>query len=315
MKRIARGIHSMLDKVLVLCSFALIIPLTTLAAFDTQEGSADQRRSIQDFLRYTPIDYPGALGTSANGINDYGVIVGQFIDAIGVHGFVLENGVFKQIDFPGAAFTQALGINNLGHIVGQFSYDPSTNVGHGFLLKEGVFTTIDPPGATTAEAAGINDYGEITGAFRDNNGTQHGYLWKDGAFQTFDSLQGTTIAEVADINNLHQIVGSFVQPLDPQIIPPELTRGFLRDEGIFTPIDHPQGPNTIAYGINDHGQIVGIYGVAFGQEQGFLLDNGVFKLIVVLGATATDAYDINNNNQIVGLFFDNRGVGHGFLAE
>lgn len=112
-------------------------------------------------------------------------------------------------------------------------------------------------------------------------------------------------------------MGSFVQPLDPQIIPPEITRGFLRDEGIFTPIDHPQGPNTIAYGINDHGQIVGIYGWAFGQERGFLLDNGVFNPIdaFFLGTMATDAYDINNNNQIVGLYFDNRGVGHGFLAE
>jgi probable HAF family extracellular repeat protein len=87
-------------------------------------------------------------------------------------------------------------------------------------------------------------------------------------------------------------VGSFIQPVDSQTVPPEITRGFLRDEGTFTPIEHPVGPKTIAYGINDHGQIVGIYGVAFGQERGFLLDNGVFKPIDVLGTTATDAYDI-----------------------
>ena len=77
---------------------------------------------------FTTIDVPGAVATLAQGINDHGQIVGEYLDGITGpgHGPLLD-GTFTTIDVPGASFTVARGINNRGQIVGY--YDP-----HGFLL-------------------------------------------------------------------------------------------------------------------------------------------------------------------------------------
>jgi probable HAF family extracellular repeat protein len=52
---------------------------------------------------FTSIDFPGAVLTVAQGINDLGQIVGSFQGGDAVdHGFVLSRGVFHQVDFPGS---------------------------------------------------------------------------------------------------------------------------------------------------------------------------------------------------------------------
>src|SRR5215813_3434013 len=54
---------------------------------------------------FTTIDDPlGAHGTVVTGINDFGEIIGYYIDAsFNTHGFILNNGVFTTIDDPNAA--------------------------------------------------------------------------------------------------------------------------------------------------------------------------------------------------------------------
>jgi uncharacterized membrane protein len=65
---------------------------------------------------------------------------------------------------------------------------------------------------------------------------------------------------------------------------------------------------TIAKGINDLGQIVGIAG-----NNGFLDTGGVFSTIAFPGATFTDAFGINDAGQIVGTYFDSSLHAHGFV--
>jgi hypothetical protein len=51
----------------------------------------------------TPFDVPRATYTDAGGINDAGVIVGDFIDASGgLHGYLKAGSSFITIDVPGA---------------------------------------------------------------------------------------------------------------------------------------------------------------------------------------------------------------------
>jgi hypothetical protein len=53
-------------------------------------------------------------------VNDRGTIAGDYFDADGTHGFVLDRGGFTSIDVPGALATFAAGINDRGTIVGTY---------------------------------------------------------------------------------------------------------------------------------------------------------------------------------------------------
>jgi hypothetical protein len=123
-----------------------------------------------------PIMKPGAESTQARDINNNGVIVGQFVDAKGVHGFVFNGGTFETVDFPGARKTSVEGINDQGDLVGSYQGTDTDNLRHGYLRRGGNFTTIDVPCSTWTVANKINNAGDVVGAFRDDNGVQYGFL-------------------------------------------------------------------------------------------------------------------------------------------
>jgi len=80
----------------------------------------------------------------------------------------------------------------------------------------------------------------------------------------------------------------------------------------FTQLDVPGATRTVATGINDAGQIVGLFIISSTVEHGFLCTGGGFTQLDVPGATFTSASGINDAGQIVGSF----GIGtsfHGFL--
>jgi uncharacterized membrane protein len=93
--------------------------------------------------------------------------------------------------------------------------------------------------------------------------------------------------------------------------------GFLRDKkGVFTTIDHPEGPlGTATFDINNCGQIVGVYAEAEPSGHGFLLDRGVFTTIDPPGTSLTEALGINGRGQIVGFYLDAERTIHGFLRD
>jgi probable HAF family extracellular repeat protein len=74
-------------------------------------------------------------------------------------------------------------------------------------------------------------------------------------------------------------------------------------------------PNaTYARGINDAGQIVGLYEDSSGTQHGFLYSGGKYTTIDdPLGTVDTAAFGINDAGQIAGYYQDSSGQ-HGFLA-
>ncbi len=84
----------------------------------------------------------------------------------------------------------------------------------------------------------------------------------------------------------------------------------------FSTIDFPGATETRAFGVNDHGDVVGWYQDSAGNIHGFLLSKATFTSIDVPGATLTQARGINDAGRIVGLYTDNIGGGeHGFLLS
>jgi uncharacterized membrane protein len=75
--------------------------------------------------------------------------------------------------------------------------------------------------------------------------------------------------------------------------------------------------STAAFGINNRGQIVGLYVDFTGPNHGFLDTGGLFTTLDAPGALNTGASGINNNGQIVGFYHGNPQVDntgdHGFL--
>ncbi|MBV8841415.1 MAG: hypothetical protein JO307_01270 [Bryobacterales bacterium] len=70
---------------------------------------------------FTSLEFPGASGTFPQGINDLGVIVGQFRPGsdplASLQGFVLEKGAYTVFNLPGSTLTGPSGINVRGEIV------------------------------------------------------------------------------------------------------------------------------------------------------------------------------------------------------
>jgi probable HAF family extracellular repeat protein len=118
-------------------------------------------------------------------------------------------------------------------------------------------------------------------------------------------VPGSTSTTARSINNLGQIVGSFVDSTG--------THAFLFNNGKFSTIDVPGSAWTIATGINNAGQIVGGYGTG-GEtgNHGFLVSNGAFSTFDVPGSLDTIAYGINNKGQIVGTYLGTDNFRHGF---
>lgn len=238
--------------------------------------------------RFTSLTFPSAVFTNALGINRSGDTVGSYslsstTGTADVHGFLLRGGNFSSFDFPGARQTVAQGIDANGDIVG-FTVDNgfSLNKRHGFLLIAGVFTSIDFPGADSTEAWRINDLGEIAGRYHSNTDEKwHLYRLSGGSFTAITDFPGTAEtapglnSHIGGLNSQGDITSDYCGST-PCLNSPSNDRvdadlrGFLLSGGVYTAINPPAAVATLAEGINDYGDIVGLYIDASEKIHGYL---------------------------------------------
>jgi probable HAF family extracellular repeat protein len=214
--------------------------------------------------RFRRIDYPGALATYANKIDERGRIVGDAnltaprVLVPGTFGYLLERGRFTRIAYPGAVYTRALGINNRGQVVGE--YLDRQGVFHGYRWKNGRFATFDGPLGNGASIADINDRGDMVGVYLLDPANVlagvRGFLLRKGKYTTFSALDFLGTFPL-DINNRGQIAGFATSDPDAAEV-----HGFLFAKGVDRPatqIDVPGAPSTAAVGLDDRGRIAGFY--------------------------------------------------------
>jgi len=321
---ISRRICLTLTKAIVICALTLTILGAASTAFGFGESTAAKvPKRLSASLTYTTFQCPNAPVTTPGDINNNGQIVLSCSDITGndVHGFLLSNasnGVFTPTDPPDAIGGEAGGINDQGQIIG--NYGDSMGRQHGYLLSDGVHTTIDPPKSALTAAFGINNDGVIVGTFLEGSlkGKQRGFIRdQNGHYSTFDYPFGIGVlgTEPTQINDLGQILGFAIIGYDPY--PPPQDRGFILDPMTgFKDFNFPGSPNTIPSGINNSGQIVGIYGESFDTEHGFFFENNTFTTIDYPNANDTQTNGINDLGQIVGAFRLSIGGGQtGFVAQ
>lgn len=78
------------------------------------------------------INFPDAAETEPQGVNDSGMIVGQYSKSQ-FHGFALMDGKYLSLSYPGALSTFAYGVNASGQLVGAYTFDYVTF--HGFVTS------------------------------------------------------------------------------------------------------------------------------------------------------------------------------------
>lgn len=275
---------------------------------------------------FIPIDYPGAISTSAQGINPRGEIVGQYTDAAGMtHGFLRHtDGSFSSIDYPGAVRTLVGGIDASSDVVGAWS-DGSRD--HGYVLSNGTFSSFDFTQQSTVAnstfGAGITPSGEIVGEYKlqflpFGTAGRAFIRYGDGTFEDITPVSlGASAAVAWGINASGDAVGYFVGQDNNKGI-----HGWLRDNhGAYTEINYPGASSTNARGISPSGDIVGLYRVGTSTppappppNRGFVLTKeGDFIPVDYPGSTATRLLGVNAQGDIVGDYRDASRKTRGFL--
>ena len=108
----------------------------------------------------------------------------------------------------------------------------------------------------------INNRGQVIGVYADDPTSEktHGFLLDDGGYTALDA-PGVPATVPSGINNRGQISGFTLSPTDAD--PVAGARGFLLAEGAGGPFTHDRVPRRAVYlratGLNDVGQIVGLY--------------------------------------------------------
>lgn len=259
-------------------------------------------QSVQAQYTFQPIDAPADVGfyTSAYGINNAGVVVGNFVTFDWeLDGFVFDRSGFQDVVVPDAAADDRgalIDVNDLGQAVGTFA--DGDGVLHSYMRSaDGEITALpDVPGAILTEATGISNAGVIVGFYRYPDFSTHGFILKGGIYTTYD-YPGALRTFLTRINNRGQITGLRLDPDGHR-------RGFLLQNGVATTIDVPGSMNTRPMGINNHGHVVGYYEDADFVAHGFVFKDGVYTTVDVPGAADTALLDINDQGVICGTYDD-----------
>jgi len=229
---------------------------------------------------FSSITFPGASFTRALGINRYGDIVGDYFmsgsGSSNSHGYLLRGGVFTSIQVPRADSTAAQGINANGDIVGTYIDSKGT---HGFLLRGGTFAAIDFPHADSyTQAWHINDGTEIVGRYEGGDSKYHVFTLTNGLFASVPDVPGAVqtapgnFSHVGGLNNAGDIVNDYCSsmPCTTDLSAGGNTHGFLVSRGVYTTIDFPGAPLTLAFGVNSSDDIVGVYRDPSGRAHGYV---------------------------------------------
>jgi probable HAF family extracellular repeat protein len=172
-------------------------------------GGAAFQGFTYDGITFKNVVIPGYPFTSADGVNNSGVLTGGATGS-GNIAFQLSGTRFKNVTPPPGGFSAvyATGINNFNHVVGWTAGATTT----GFQYRNGKFKSMEVPGAaSTTEAWKINDSDVVVGWYSHcaQQGCKvSGFASRNGKYITLD-YPGAQQTFALGINNAGQIVGSY----------------------------------------------------------------------------------------------------------
>lgn len=297
---------------------AIFCPITDCKAQTiTFTHKRDYTFSTREYT-FSPIDYPGAVSTIPNGLNDNGKIVGSYRSAsdFKYRCFTYDNSFFE-FEYPEATDSYCIDINNSDMVVGVYSYDiTNPNLRKGFIYESEGFAEVVYPSGDSTLLTNVDNTGRITGYLWDDNTFPiKSFTYNVGSFFDIDLLN-VLRPRVRGANDNGHVVGEYyiISDSNSYFRP---SQGFLLENNTVTTFSIPGAVTTSLSSINNQGHIVGHYkDGTTSQYHGFLYADGVLSLIDYPGAYDTFPLDINDNGQIVGHFkaSSDSYVSRGFIA-
>ncbi len=177
------------------------------------------------------------------------------------------------------------------------------------------FVNFDGPNGGTAAGQGTN----INGV--SNNGIAVGFtINANGTFTNFTASANPKMSKVLTaLSGLPQANAFGVNSACIVVGTDGNGNAFFLSNGVVHTFIPPGGTSAVAFGINDHDQIVGQYTTASGSMPGFVRLNAKTYLTINAPAGTTsdivNAQSINNNGEIAGFYVGNDGQDHGFVAN
>jgi hypothetical protein len=127
-------------------------------------------------------------------------------------------------------------------------------------------------------------------------------------FQTVD-VPGATSTGLGSINDQGVMVGGYFDASGA------LHGMAILKNGQRINIDHPNGTNSVCYGINNHGVMACYYTNSAGLYIGFVYDHGTLTDLLPPSAVSTTAVGINDDDQVVGAYAGTDNVDHGYVYD
>lgn len=158
-------------------------------------------------------------------------------------------------------------------------------------------TDLGTLGGSRSVAQGINASGKVTGFAKTAAGNDHAFLY-DGTMHDLGSLPSISDSYGFGINASGKVVG-------------ESSHGFLYDGTM-----HDLGYQTVAYAINDQGQMTGyadFTGNGTGLIHAFMYDGTMHDLGMLPGGNMSIGYGINASGQVAGYSVIPGGFHHAFF--
>jgi probable HAF family extracellular repeat protein len=240
--------------------------INTLGEVTGYRVGPDGRNRAFAYLAGITVDLKGPAGFDSYGIavNDLGQVLGTYSDKLGTHAFLYSLGIKRDL-VPGkvSSIYGGQALSALGHVTGSFV---DRGVTRGFVYLNGRLTDIGSLGGSYTFGFGINLKGDATGVSERVDGRRHAFIYSGGRMSDLGTLGGPTSFGYA-INVSKHVAGESM--IKTGVFHAFVySQGRLSDLGAAIETLHGKGPvESVAYGINNAGQVIGRYYVTDSNGQ------------------------------------------------